>query len=511
MNKPMPPLGHANPLRMEDLYPYVDEFIRTAKIVSVRKGNRIWVRVWPGVVFCADHSEKIMQPPQTCIRSPLSTEVAWLAFRGWYDDNGLLENLDRLKPRYEPVAANDLIGEDCLLDDPEVAPFLPYGDLYAQAEITILKYISSALPQLNQQIVAALEIEAWSALAEDFVREMGLDATHSSAADYDSLVSTIWNNWHYIAPHVDTAMAEPPRTSGPAMLYLMGMYSACAVQNAQHGSSPKWSHQIWAKAMLDRGHQDPHVRLLRAISDLRYKKTIVRTAARLGARAVRALASRAAPHLAFQNCVGALERLGGLGVPIDPIFVVDLEAAEPRWRNWPTKVLRLAMSHAISKRGTAHYLRLLIEELPCIASALESNEINPSRLMKGIRWPRLVFKACDMEWTSRLPAYCDSGYEVRPLLTSGALRDEGKTMKNCVMDYDLLCGETAQIYSIWDPCASMRVATALIVQDKPEFIWRLSQVKGPMNQEVDNLIQKIASRIADFYNLNDGKAAETKD
>lgn len=514
MNKPMPHLDHINALRIEDLYPYVDEFIRSAKIVSVRKGNRIWVRVWPGVVFCADHAEKIVQPSHACIRRPLSTEVAWLAFRGWYDDkNGLLENLDRLKPRYEPVSATDLIGEDCLLDDPEVAPFLPYGDLYAQAESTVLAYLSRALPQLNQQIVAALEIDAWTALAEDFLHKLGLDGGHCSAANYDSLISTIWSHWHYIAPHIDTAMSEPPRTSGPATLYLIGMYSACAVmQNAQHGRSPKGSHQVWAEAMLDRGPQDPHVRLLRAISDLGHKKTIVRTVARLGARSVCSLASRAAPRLAFQKCIEALERLGALGAPVDPIFVVDLEAAEPRWRNWPTKVLRLAMSHAMSKRGTAHYLKLLIEELPCVARALESNEINPSSLPKSVRWPSLVFQACDLEWTSRLPAYCDSGYEVRPLLTSGALRAEGKTMKNCVMDYDLLCAcKTAQVYSIWDPCASMRVATALIMQDKPKCLWRLSQVKGPMNREVDHLIQEIASRLARFYNLNEGKAAELTD
>jgi len=511
MNKPMPHLDHALSWRIEDLFPYLDKFIHSAKIVSVRNGNKIWVRVWPGIAFCVDHSERTVQPPRTCIRRPLSPEVAWLAFRGWYDDkNDLLENLDRLKLRPGPVAVTDLIGEDYLLDDPEVAPFLPHGDRYAQAEGSVLAYLSSALPQLNKQIVAALEIEAWTAMAGDFLRELRLDATDSSAADYDSLVSTISSQWHYIAPHIHTAMAETARTSGPATLYLIGMYSACAVmQDAQHGHSPKSSQQIWTEAMLDRGQQYPHVRLLRAISDLGHKKTIVRTAAKLGARSVRALASRAAPHLAFQKCVDALQRLGALGAPIDPIFVEDLEAAEPRWRNWPTKVLRLAMSHAMSKRGTAHYLRLLIEELPCVADALESDNINPSRLPKDVRWPSLVSQASYLEWLSELPAYCDSGYEVRPLLTSVALRDEGKAMRNCVLEYDLLCeGEIAQVYSIWDPHASRRVATALIMRDGPELIWKLSQVKGPLNREVAHLIQEVASRIASYCNLNEGKAAE---
>ena len=366
------------------------------------------------------------------------------------------------------------------------------------------------MPQLNKQIVAALEIEGWTALAEDFLRELGLEAADSSVADYNALVSTISSQWHYIAPHISTALAETARTSGPAMLYLIGMCSACAVApSTQQWRSSKGSKHIWAEAMLDRGQQDPHVRLLRAISDLGHKKSVVRTAAKLGARCVRMLATRAAPHLAFQECVDALQRLGDLGAPIDPIFVEDLEAAEPRWRNWPVKVLRLAMSHAMSKRETAHYTRLLIEELPCVANALESNEINPSRLSKGVRWPNLVSQASYLEWPSELPAYCDSGYEVRPLLTSVAMRDEGKAMRNCVMEYDLLCaGEIAQVYSIWDPCASMRVATALIMRDGPELIWKLSQVKGPLNREVAHLIHEIASRTASYYNLNEGKAAE---
>lgn len=511
MNKPMPHLDHATSWRIEDLFPHLDEFIRSAKIISVRNGNRIWVRVLPGIAFCADHSERIVQPPQTCIRSPLIPEVAWLAFLDWCDDkNKLLEKIDSLKPRPGPIAVADLIGDDYLLDDPEVSSFLTNGDRYSQAKATVLAYLSSALPELNKQIVDALEIEAWTSLAENLLRELGLDAVDTSVADYDALVSTISSQWHYIAPHINTVMAETARTSGPAMLYLIGMYSACAVMHdAQHGHPPKGSHQNWAKAMLDRGQQDPHVRLLRAVSDLGHKKSVVRTAARLGARCVRALAMRAAPHLAFQECIDALQRLGDLGAPIDPILVEDLEAAEPRWRNWPTKVLRLAMSHAMSKRETAHYTRLLVEELPCVANALESKEINPSRLPKDIRWSSLVSQASYLEWPSELPAYYDSGYEVRPLLTSVAMRDEGKAMRNCVMEYDLLCAsEIAQVYSIWDPCAAMRVATALIMRDGPELIWKLSQVKGPLNQEVAHLIQEIASRIASYYNLNEGKAAE---
>ena len=150
--------------------------------------------------------------------------------------------------------------------------------------------------------------------------------------------------------------------------------------------------------------------------------------------------------------------------------------------------------------------------MPCVANALESNEINTSRLPKDVRWPSLVFQACDLEWTSKLPAYCDSGYELRHQLTSGALRDEGKTMKNCVMKYD--CCAPARLhrstrYGI--PSVSMRVATAVIMQDRPECIWRLSQVKGPLNREVDDLIREIASRIASFYNLNEGKAGELTD
>ena len=194
MPMPMPHLDHAHSWRIEDIFPHIDAFIRSAKIASVRNGNNLWVRVWPGIAFCADHSRRTVQPQQTCIRSPLIPEVAWLAFLDWCDDkNELMAKLDSLKPSPGPVAVADLIGDDYLLDDPEVAPFLTHGDRYAQAKASVLAYLSGALPELNKQIVAALEIEGWTALAEDFLRELGLDAVDSSVADYDALVSTISN------------------------------------------------------------------------------------------------------------------------------------------------------------------------------------------------------------------------------------------------------------------------------------------------------------------------------
>ena len=127
MPMPMPHLDHAHSWRIEDIFPHIDAFIRSAKIASVRNGNNLWVRVWPGIAFCADHSRRTVQPQQTCIRSPLIPEVAWLAFLDWCDDkNELMAKLDSLKPSPGPVAVADLIGDDYLLDDPEVdAVYIP--------------------------------------------------------------------------------------------------------------------------------------------------------------------------------------------------------------------------------------------------------------------------------------------------------------------------------------------------------------------------------------------------
>lgn len=64
--------------RVEDLFPHLDAFIRSARLVTSENAGRIWVRVWPGIAFCAIHAKRELLPGGTCLRRPLSSAQAWV-------------------------------------------------------------------------------------------------------------------------------------------------------------------------------------------------------------------------------------------------------------------------------------------------------------------------------------------------------------------------------------------------------------------------------------------------
>lgn len=490
--------------RVEDIFPHLDAFIRSARLVTAANAGRIWVRVWPGIAFCAIHAERELLPGGTCIRRPVSSAQAWAAFLDANDGNDeLLEPLKRLRAPSGPTLHADLIGGDYLLDDPEVAMYLTHGGSFAQAEATVLRYLDTALQELNQQIVTALGIEAWGTQAEALLRQLGLDFPDMAAHDHDRVISSISSHWSLVAPYLEDATSAADKTSGPAMLYLIAMCSACA----ERQSSTMADH-AWADVMVDSAVSSPHGRLLQAISRAGHRQSIARTVSRLGGRTVRILVRTHEPRRAFKHCLDGLRALGKTGSAFDENCVRDIDTSEPRWRHWPARILRLAISQAMTRRGSADYEKLLVDELPCVGDALASGEFDLERLPSNAGWPSLVSQASHVEWDSKLSAYCDNGYEVWPLLDSTELQDEGKAMQSCVKTYDQLCaGEIARLFSIRDCDSMKRIATALIMREGEGMYWKLAEVKGPLNAPVAPLIEEVASRMAYFYNLNEGSAA----
>jgi hypothetical protein len=490
----------------DDLLGDLDRFIRSSRLVTQRDADKTWVRVWPGLAFCA-HANRMLLPVGTSLRNPLRPEQVWSAFVRLMDkESDHFPTLRNLKPR--PRAVNDAglpHHGNSLWDKKAGVLYDTTGDQHAQAEAILFKHLRTSLQELNRRIVLELGIESWAEPVEDLLRRLGLGSIDLKVDGHDSLVSTISGQWDQIAPYVDAAMGSTPRTSGPAMLYLIAMCSACAERLDQQGGSPSLPcSPNWAGTMLDRSEPAPHTRLLRAISETGHKKSVVRIAARLGGQCIRILAENGDPRLAFQKCIEDLRRLGTMGAVVDPAFLAILDTTQPRWRTWPNKVLRLAVSQATETRGTHAYETLLMKELPCMADALDNHEINLDHLPKNARWPSLLSNI-HLNWESALPVYCDSGYEVRPLLSTVALQEEGKKMKNCVgsfNQYDSLCAAGIfQVFSIRESRTLKCVATALIMLGTPK--WRLTDVKGPWNQPVAPLILDIANRIASFCALNE--------
>ena len=497
------------PWPIEDVFPQLDEFIRSAQIVTARTGDTIWVRVFPGIAFCTDPTERKLQPAGTCLRKPLRPDQVWSAFLRLSGQEGLVERLECLKPGPGPRTPSDLIGDDYLPDDPDVAVFVTNGDRHARAEAAVFSYLDTALLELNRQIVDALGIESWINEAEALLRDLRLDASATSAGDHDQLVSAIAAHWNIIAPYLADAASDRARQSGPATLYLIAMCSACAAHSSQKGvGSPQAREHSWVSAMLDAVESSPHARLKRAVERTGTTHPVIRAAWRLGGESVRILAGNAEARFAFEQCIQGLELTVAVGPPFGEAFLREIEAAEPRWRRLPAWILRRMATHALSRQGTDDYERMLAIELSCVVDALDNAQCAPDRLQKNLGWPGIVSVASYLEWDSGLPAYCDSGYEIRPLLNSTELQQEGKAMRNCAQEYDLLCaGEIARVFSIRHPESGRRVATALIMREGADMIWQLSQVKGPRNHPAPPAIHDIASGIASLYNQSEAQTA----
>lgn len=494
----------------EDLLHQLDQFICSARLITLQIADRTWTSVWPGVGFCANHSGRRLLPVCTSLRNPLSPELVWATFIDATEKASERSfNQKIFMPSLLPVAVEDLINPfDYFQRKAGIALYDTNGDGQAHASAELFEYISLACQDLNRQIVCALGIENWGKDVEAILHELGQCPTDLNTGRHDRLISTMTDQWHRIAPHLDAARNASHRTSGPAMLYLIAMYSACAANPGTHdGLKATRSCDDWARAMLDDAQPDPHARLLQATIQAGYKRSIIRAAARMGGQRVRILAEDAEPTRALLKCLEGLKVLGDVGTDAPPTLPTILDAAYPEWRMWPHRVLQLTLSQATATYGTEAYTHFLEEELPTLAEGLKYRRFDPDRLPKNASWTYLITQANFREWAGALPAYCDSGYEIRPVLSSTALLDEGKRMRNCLgerIGYGKICeGGIDRVFSIRDAATEERVAIAVIQICSRVIPWQLVEVKGPHNLEVVPLVAELANRIAFLYFQND--------
>ncbi len=88
-------------------------------------------------------------------------------------------------------------------------------------------------------------------------------------------------------------------------------------------------------------------------------------------------------------------------------------------------------------------------------------------------------------WDSALATFEVGGYQVVPLTSSWALRQEGCGMQHCVGGYDEMCAKgRARVFSIRDLLGHRVATVALIFQDDD---WHLEQIKGLANADVSNV------------------------
>lgn len=93
-------------------------------------------------------------------------------------------------------------------------------------------------------------------------------------------------------------------------------------------------------------------------------------------------------------------------------------------------------------------------------------------------------KKRELVWDSALPAIEVGDYQVIPLTSSWALRQEGRAMQHCVASYAERCfSGQARVFSIRD-LAGKRLATMSVVYNDDN--WYLEQVQGLANSDVSN-------------------------
>lgn len=333
-----------------------------------------------------------------------------------------------------------------------------------------------------------------------------------SPSERDQLISSIADRWGLVAPYLANA-SDAGREAGPATLYLIAICSACAANiEPESAASPRMTKPPWAAAVLDAAAMCPHERLKRAVSHSGTTHRVIAAAQRLGSQSVRILAGNSEPYLAFKQCIHGLGLAAEVGSWFDEAFLRQVETADPKWRRLPVWVLRRMAGHVRSRRGAPDRTEVLAMEISLVVDALEHAQCDLGTLAKNVGWPGIVSRASYREWSSSLAAYCDSGYEIRPLLNSTELQDESKAMQNCVKEYDLLCaGDIARVFSIRHVASRTRVASALLTRDDEDVLWELDQVRGPHNHPVHPAIHDLANRIADFYSQSEPNTSSFDD
>lgn len=112
-----------------------------------------------------------------------------------------------------------------------------------------------------------------------------------------------------------------------------------------------------------------------------------------------------------------------------------------------------------------------------------------------------------LPWESVLPAYCDSGYEIRPLRTFAALAEESERLGGCIASVEMtatLCeAGVAHVFSILDGFTGERVAMASITLGDHVMPWKLQWVRGSGKQTVLPRIVGVVNGIAALYTQND--------
>lgn len=111
-----------------------------------------------------------------------------------------------------------------------------------------------------------------------------------------------------------------------------------------------------------------------------------------------------------------------------------------------------------------------------------------------------------LQWESALSAYCDSGYEIRPLLSTAALVEESEKLGSCIASVETTAslGEAgvARMFSIQDALTGEHVAMAWISLGDDVMPWKLQRVRGPGEKLLPRVVG-VANGIAALYTQNE--------
>ncbi len=121
-------------------------------------------------------------------------------------------------------------------------------------------------------------------------------------------------------------------------------------------------------------------------------------------------------------------------------------------------------------------------------------------------WKKYVAASGDRdsaaEWESRVNDITILGMKVKPLTSSRDLCLEGMKMNHCVSSYAKNCRDgNYRVFSIRAATTGKRMATVgLSLSDN---VWRLDQIKGKNNHQVNSELESLCRTLAQFYQQAD--------
>lgn len=217
---------------------------------------------------------------------------------------------------------------------------------------------------------------------------------------------------------------------------------------------------------------------------------------------------------AFADLVAYLQwqAAAGLRQPLPPIYAESLAEADA-FHDQPDnysavavdpRLARIAEAHAPGPHGAGRE-PIDLAEWQVVLDWLvrDQPELNANQWRAG--WPALrrahqcwLRRRLELRWRSRVGPFECEGWRVRPLTSGPQLVEESRRMRHCAEHFIPACHKGHyRMFTVEYPATGEPAATIGLIRGKRT--WRMDQVKGAQNADVDEVIARVGAVVLGRY------------